>query len=243
MWIGSYTATLGSWQIGVRVDDADARDLLLAELGDVLQPSDSPPPGYSVVTTDVGSNDVGRELPSLRFGHASLFRSRSPLRLAQALVNHLHSHPDPPAGTLRLRTAAVVRSGAAVLVPEAVIWAAGNERHLARLGLAPFDSPIVDVDGTGRARLAYWALGEVARSEPMEITGWLIPEHLLGAMDPDARSSILAAAMNLIDPASTLEPQAALNRVAELLPVIEPFDAAWSLADIVESGENRTLTA
>ena len=72
MWIGSYTATLGPWQIGVRVDDADALDFLLDELGDVVQPSDSPPPGYSVVTTDFGSNDVGRKLPSLRFGHASV---------------------------------------------------------------------------------------------------------------------------------------------------------------------------
>lgn len=243
MWIGSYTATLGSWQIGVRVDDANARDFILAELGDVLQPSDSPPPGYSVVTTNVGSNDVGRELPSLRFGHASVFRSRSPLRLAQALVNHLHSHPDPPAGTLRLRTAAVVRGAAAVLVPEAVIWAAGNERQLARLGLDPFDSPIVDIDETGRARLACWGQGEVVRSEPIEVAGWLIPEHLLGAMDPRARSSVLAAATNLIDPASALDAQAALNRVAALLPVIESFDAGWSLADIVESAVDRTLTA
>jgi hypothetical protein len=242
VWIGSYTATLGSWQIGVRVDDVDAHDFLVAELGDVLQPSDSPPPGYSVVTTDVGSNDVGRELPSLRFGHASVFRSRSPLRLAQALVNHLHSHPDPSPETLRLRTAAVVRDGAAVLVPSAVIWTAGNERQLHRLGLSPFDSPIVDVDATGCVRLAFWGQGEVVRSEPMEIAAWLIPEHLLGAMNPQARSSLVAVATNLIDPASRLDPQAALNRVAELLSVIEPFGAEWSLADIAESPEARLLT-
>ena len=240
MWIGSYTATLGSWQIGVRVDDADVRDFLVAELGDVLQPSESPPPGYGVVTTNVGSNGVGRELPSLQFGHSVVLRSRSPLRLAQGLVNHLHSHPEPPPGTLRLRTAAVVRDGRALLLPDAVVWADGTERQHDRLGLFPFDSPIVDLDATGRVRLAHWARGEIVRSETLEVSAWFVDEHLLGSMDLRSRSSVVAAATNLIDPASTCGSQAALNRVAALLPVIEILGTGWSLADIAEAAEAGT---
>lgn len=240
MWIGSYIVTLGPWQIGVRVDDAEVGDFLVARLGDAVQPSESPPPGYSVVTTNIGSNGVGRELPSLRFGHTNVLRSRSPLRLAQALVNHLHSHSDPPPGMLRLRTAAVVRAGSAVLLPERVLWAAGTERRLAQMGLFPVDGPIVDVDSIGRVQLESWAWGEVAGNEPMEVSAWLIEEHLLGELDLRSRSSLLAAATNLIDPASSLDPQTALNGIARLLPIIEPIAAEWSIADIAEPAGERT---
>ncbi len=240
MWIGSYTVTLGPWQIGVRVDDVDVRNFLVAELGDALEPSATLPPGYSVVTTNVGSNGVGRELPSLRFGCVSVLRSRQPLRLAQALVHHLHSHPDPPAGTLRLRTAAVVRAGRVVLLPANALWAAGTERQLEQLGICPVDSPIVDVDQTGLVRLSCWAWGETVRTEPMEVSAWLIEEHLLGQLDPHSRSSVLAAATNLIDPASSLDAQSALNAIARLLPDIEPIGAEWSIADITEPAETQT---
>ena len=232
MWIGSYTVTLGSWDLGVRVDDAAVQEFLLAELGGALHASESPPPGYAVVTTNAGSNGVGRELPSLRFGHSTVFRSRSLMRLAQALVNHLLSYLEPPSGSLRLRTAAVARGERAVLLPDAVIWAAGRERQLDRFGLAPFDSPVVDVDESGLVRLTRWAGGDIERSAPMEVAAWLIPEHLLGGMDPRSRSSALAAATNLIDSSSPLQPQTSLNRVAALLPVIEPLGAEWSLADL-----------
>ena len=235
MWIGSYTATLGPWDIGVRIDDAAVHEFLLAELGDALQPSESPPAGYAVVTKNVGSNGVGRELPSLRFGHSTVLRSRSPMRLARALVNHLLSYLDPPPGMLRLRTAAIIRGESAVLVPDAVIWAAGRERQLDRLGLAPFDSPVVDVDDSGQVRLTQWEQGDMARSAPMEVTTCLIPEHLLGGMDVGSRSSILAAAINLIDPTSPLDPQTALNRLASLLTVIEPLGGEWSLDDLATS--------
>jgi hypothetical protein len=242
VWIGSYTVTLGPWQIGVRVDDVDVRDFLVAELGGALQPSATPPPGYAVVTTNAGPNGVGRELPSLRFGCVSVLRSRQPLRLAQALVNHLHSHPEPPPGTLRLRTAAVVHAGRVVLLPASALWAAGTERQLEQLGLCPVDSPIVDVDQTGRVRLSCWAWGETVRNEPVEVSGWLIEDHLLGQLDPHSRSSLLAAATNLIDPASSLDAQTALNAIARLLPVIEPIGADWSIADIVRSSKARTHT-
>lgn len=240
MWIGSYIVTLGPWQIGVRVDDAEVGDFLVARLGDAVQPSESPPPGYSVVTTNIGSNGVGRELPSLRFGHMNVLRSRSPLRLAQALVNHLHSHPDPPPGMLRLRTAAVVRAGSAVLLPERVLWASGIERRLAQMKLFPVDSPIVDVDSTGRAQLQSWAWGKVAGNEPMAVSAWLIEEHHLGELDPRSRGSLLAAATNLIDPTSILDPQTALNGIARLLPIMEPIGAEWSIANNAESAEVRT---
>jgi hypothetical protein len=243
VWIGSYTVTLGSWHIGVRVDDVDVRDFLVARLGDALQPSASPPPGYAVVTTNVGSNGIGRELPSLRFGQAAVLRSRWPLRLAQALVNHLHSHPDPPPGTLRLRTAALIHAGSAVLLPERALWAGGTERQLAKMGLFPVDSPIVDVDPTGRVRLESWAWGESAGSEPMEVSAWLLEEHLLGELDPSSRSSELAAASNLIVPTPSLDSQGALNGIAHLLPIIEPIGADWSIGDIAESAEMRTHTS
>lgn len=156
------------------------------------------------------------------------------MRLAQALVNHLRSYLEPAVGMLRLRTAAVVRRGNVVLLPDAVIWTAGRERQLDRLGLAPFDSPVVDVDDSGLVRLTQWAGGDIVRSGSMEVAAWLIPEHLLGAMDRASRSALLAAAANLIDTASPLHPQAALNRVAALLPVIETLGAEWTLADLNE---------
>jgi hypothetical protein len=243
VWIGSYTVTLGSWHIGVRVDDVDVRDFLVAQLGDALQPSASPPPGYAVVTTNVGSNGVGRELPSLRLGQAAVLRSRWPLRLAQALINHLHSHPDPPAGTLRLRTAAVVHAGSAVLLPDRVLWAGGTERQLAQMGLFPVDGPIVDVDTTGRVRLESWTWGEIAHSQPIEVSAWLIEEHLLGELDPSSRSSVLAAASNLIDPTPSLDPQGALNGIAHLLPIITPIPGNWSIVDIAESAKVKTHTS
>ena len=235
MWIGSYTARIGSWDIGVRVDDVVVQELLLGQLGDALHPTESPPPGYAVVTTNAGSNGVGRELPSLRFGHSTVFRSRSPMRLAHALVNHLLSYREPPAGTLRLRTAAVAREGSAVLLPDALIWAAGRERQLDRLNLAAFDSPVVDVDESGMVRLTHRVGDDVVRSATMEVAAWLIPGHLLGGMDPKSRSSILAAAANLIDVASLLSPQTALSSVAALLPLIEPVGADWSLDDLADS--------
>ncbi len=69
----------------------------------------------------------------------------------------------------------------------------------------------------------------------MEVAAWLIPEHLLGGMDPQLAQldpgrcdqpdrSRLAAR-----PADGLEP------VAALLPVIEPLDADWSLDDLADS--------
>lgn len=242
MWIGSYTVTLDSWDIGVCVDDIEVQDFLIARLGEALQPSASPPPGYSVVTTNVGSNGVGRELPSLRLGHTTVLRSRWPLRLAQALVNHVHSHPDPPPGTLRLRTAAVVHAGRALLIPERVLWAGGIERQMAKIGLFPVDTPMVDVDENGRVRLESWAWGEFAGSQPVEVSAWFLEEHLLGELDQGLRSSVLAAATNLIESTSSLDPQAALNRATDLLPIIEPIGADWSIEKIAESAGVRIGT-
>jgi hypothetical protein len=136
----------------------------------------------------------------------------------------------------------VVHAGRVVLLPASALWAAGTERQLERLGLCPVDSPIVDLDSTGRVRLTCWAWGETVRTEPMEVSAWLIEGHLLGGLDPNSRSSVLAAATNLIDPASSLDAQTALNAIARMLPIIEPIGADWSIADIAESAEARTRT-
>ncbi|WP_040491381.1 hypothetical protein [Ilumatobacter nonamiensis] len=247
MWAGSYVYSDGRWRIGLCADDQELIDAIVRSVPGSVTETEDPPPGYSLIAhpgllPPAGGPGSPRELASLRRGSTTLLRSRDPVRLARSLALHLRSHPAATDQRVRLRSAAVVRDDSVVLVPAEVLWQAGLESRLARAGIAPVDSPVIEIDAVERGKGFAW----IPRAWPgggtppgavdvdqqrLPIRRWLLDPVGFDAHDIGSASGLVAAACTRIDPGSGAHPHDALEAVAHLRTVVMPLPLQLTASD------------
>jgi hypothetical protein len=214
---------MSNWRIGVRIDDSRAKEVLVGELGDVLVPDPSPPPGYSISSTTRQHRGSARPIPALSHGSCALIRSRSVQRLAVALANHVRVFDDRPGHVVRAASGAIIRAGRAALVPGRILWAAGLEPRLKAAGVTVVDAPAIEIDprasvvkGRGWSWSAMSAVDAAAT-----ITDWFVESRLFEPF-PTSRAGAVAAAAQLILPELDGDAQMGLDFVAQLATTVPP---------------------
>ena len=212
---------IGPYTVGIRANNATGERLLHETLGEYRLDATPAPPNFSVVISDNETRGK-RDLNLLLAGTGVVARSRSSLRILQALSAHLGCLLDPPEGLLRLDAAAGVSHGQAMLLPKALLSnLARVQGPLSSLGVTLVDGPFVHVDPDAselvvldpRAGLAglpssIFSDSTVTPSEPAAVPparyplrSWFFPARLDGAaMSP---AGVIAQALGVVvaDPA------------------------------------------
>lgn len=144
-WVGAFAVAAGTRMLGVRCNDPELLAALRRLFSPVVVDSPDPEPNFSL------RRAVPGRAHRLQEGCRTLVHSESLDRAVHALRSFLAAYADEGArGRVRLAAVALVRDGAAVLVPERLRPRLGGaERHLAGRGLAVADSvPALSLDGT-----------------------------------------------------------------------------------------------
>lgn len=148
-WAASSTFRIGEWHIGVRSKTFEADELVRRFLSSYLTEGIEAPANFSVVLRTPG--DEQTTLSKLYRDHSTVVRSpRRPSRVLKGLAEHLSEYLDlNPKDLLKLRMAALVRDGEAILVPASiVVWMDTLVPRLNGRGAQLLDAPFAMVDPT-----------------------------------------------------------------------------------------------
>ncbi|MET0728072.1 MAG: PqqD family protein [Acidimicrobiales bacterium] len=227
-WIGSITVRAGEFNVGLSADDQDVlASLRSSYVGSVVDDDDRTGLDYGI-SLAAPARAGARPIPFLAHSCAPQVRSQSVARLLRSQDAHLAALARPSVdGALGLlRMAAVVRGGAAVLVPQVLLERGPIiERTLREHDLAVADSPAALLDPDARA---------VTVREPFGVDTWSTRDALIAApgtyslvrvfwLDGDAGADetparALGRMMRHVTDFGGLEPQATLEALAGLLP-------------------------
>jgi thiol-disulfide isomerase/thioredoxin len=147
-WAGTRVYQLGAFHVGIRYNSASTADLLDGLFADRRVEDPRAPENFSVALYPAQGRT--RELNLLVKGGQQLVRSRSRLRVLQALLAHLSDEIAPrDPSLLRLRATAIVGDGKAFLGPPAMVtWVKQLQPRLARARLQMVDVAAVTVDAS-----------------------------------------------------------------------------------------------
>lgn len=150
-WGPTITFRVGDLHVGVRSTDPEVDNLLRVALSAYVDNDTEAPVNFSL---RIGGKERRGQagLNILYQASDQLARSTAPGDVVRALFAHLASYASGPVdGRLRLRVAAVLFNGDAVLVtPELAPVVLDVEPRLRRSGLQLIESPVVDIDATTR---------------------------------------------------------------------------------------------
>lgn len=144
-WVGGFAVGAGAHLLGVRCNDPELLELLRRMFSPVLVDQPDPEPNFSL------RRAAGGRAHRLQEGCRTLVHSESLRRAVEGLQAFLAAYADQGAGgRVRLGVVALVRDGAAVLVPERLRPRLGGaDQQLADRGLAIADAvPALSLDGT-----------------------------------------------------------------------------------------------
>jgi hypothetical protein len=220
---------IGSLHIGVRSNTVAVDNLLRKLLAAHLVEAADAPPNYSLRLADQESAPAGlRQLNLLYRSSVTLVRSRHPGRVVGGLLQFLSSHIEPTdLRLLRIRAAAVVGEGGAVMVPwpaRATFDLARLERRLGGLGLRLLDAEYATVDPDTCELVVAESLLEVDRSALAEaglVDGAYRDEPLAPGRYPVRAWTHFAAA----DDHQDLSRGGGMLHAAQTLLPVEPLDA------------------
>ena len=149
MWSDTIPVVVERTCLGVRADSdelgASLREALAPYVRDDLETR--PQANLSVVVADDRGHRRGAGFHFLRRGTTAVVRSRDPRRVLAGLASYLSAATEPPDGVVRVNAAALVRDGAATVVPAQTLqWLAEIDRRLATNGPEFADQPWVYLD-------------------------------------------------------------------------------------------------
>jgi len=150
-WGPTITFRVGDLHVGVRSTDPEVDNLLRVALSAYVDNDTEAPVNFSLrIGGKERRGQVGLNI--LYQASDQLARSTAPGDVVRALFAHLASYASGPVdGRLRLRVAAVLFNGDAVLVtPELAPVVLDVEPRLRWSGLQLIESPVVDIDATTR---------------------------------------------------------------------------------------------
>lgn len=227
-WVGEFAIAAGPHLLGVRCNDAELLELLRRLFSPVLVESPDPEPNFSLRRAAAG------RAHRLQEGCRTLVHTASLDRAVRGLRAFLAAYAgEEAAGRVRLAAVALVRDGAAVLVPERLRPRLGGaEDHLAERGLAIADAvPALSPDGTTvhveppGLEVDRDVLGEISRlgdghtqpaavAEPgcYRLAGWAWPAR--GDGSPLSAGELVAAAGRAVRNRHTVGAEAALTALA-----------------------------
>ncbi|HEX2046724.1 MAG TPA: hypothetical protein VHF27_03110 [Acidimicrobiales bacterium] len=233
---------MGEWELGVRSTSAAVHDVLRRALAaHLVDPDDDPAsPNFSLHVADDAGERGAKEFHLLHHGTTAVVRTRDLRRLVDGLLGYLSAAVErPDDDTLRLDVLALVRDGAAVLAPAGIRPLLPSvERRLNAKGLRVVDRPWSCVDvTTGELvvpepelavdRSALEPLGRGSRHDGAvppgryPVVGWAFGAGR-EAQGPISRALALTFAGGRLLDRRTLDPQAALDRLAAVLGRLHP---------------------
>lgn len=246
VWTASFEIDVGEWRVGVRTDSAHVAERVIAEHGQRTRPhrdgDPALPPGYAVVMRPAGHvTGKPERLGALRIGHTDELRSRSEIRLTQALLNVLDGHRTSSQHSLRIRAGALIRDDVAVLLPFPLLWTAGLEARLRQSDTLIFDTNLTVVDSAG------WLLSVPSWDPDTDrivvtdacVTNWLLPLDWTSARASEEKIQRVLAGQQHLEITAPLDLQRTFERFVSMSALITLSDpnyvSAASLAELIDS--------